>query len=60
MTDAGDIFVTVSKLKPRQKYDFLVRPCNAYGCNPRDPELLSITTLGKVQTIIIDTNPLPP
>lgn len=47
MTDAGDIFVTVSKLKPRQKYDFLVRPCNAYGCNPRDPELLSITTLGK-------------
>lgn len=46
MTDAGDIFVTVSMLKPRQKYDFLVRPCNAYGCNPRDPELLSITTLG--------------
>lgn len=46
MTDSGDVFVTVSNLKPRQKYDFLVRPCNEYGCNPKDPELLSITTLG--------------
>lgn len=44
--DSGGIFVEVSRLQPRTRYEFLVRPCNAYGCNPRDPEILMVTTLG--------------
>ncbi|XP_061178133.1 uncharacterized protein LOC133186815 isoform X1 [Saccostrea echinata] len=43
---SGEIFVEVFDLQPRTRYEFLVRPCNAYGCNPRDPEILVVTTLG--------------
>ena len=47
MADSGDILVTVSQLRPRRGYEFLVRPCNSYGCNPGNPDILVVTTLGK-------------
>ena len=47
MAESGDILVTVSQLRPRRGYEFLVRPCNSYGCNPGNPDILVVTTLGK-------------
>ncbi|XP_048728796.2 uncharacterized protein LOC125646508 isoform X1 [Ostrea edulis] len=45
-SDLGDIYVEVLQLQPRMEYEFLVRPCNIYGCNPRNPKMLRVTTLG--------------
>jgi hypothetical protein len=45
-SESGDIYVEVLQLQSRMEYEFVVRPCNMYGCNPRDSKILRVTTLG--------------